>query len=579
MRHVNLKEADAKREQRLLDEFRSAAFGDFCRSRAYTALDRGDDEPRQIWLEALQESSGQWVITHQEARLDPADKDATDFDIITTTPMNDGEEMPFYDVVKKMAEFEADCAWNGYVAADEDEGASLGDTYFRPFAVREAIAFDATTQMPVLTQQGRITSSGEFTVKMRRDVLAAWQEKSRVFRLPQFDIGKRLREVDEDIPAEELKKILQTKEKLPEYVRLFEHFVEAYRDAATDHFKWSHKCSEVDKAHDALEECIDSFPQGGFPAKEDLRMNAAKMYVYYTMQKLQAGYQRARKDSNDASQFIENTAMTDLKKLEGYYKDRTKSALPSASKLVRLIMDNDFRIEGTPPADIMENFSVLKQWQENLQTGLVLPEAKLPETLPLGEYIPLQFDASEIKKSIKSQKLAEQIVGISHHMDRFAGAYQQWLASECKDESLWNKMSRDDGLHDQLETAIVKLPYNDIVDRDKLVEACCRMWMGAEIWRLKALQGEDNEKVHERLNTIIGYHDRQLKLTKHARQTRQFKRDFTKEALGIITDNTKTLPKSLEPEYQQWQTALSEFTAGYRESGRMTPAAAPSPKP
>lgn len=559
MRHIEPRRTDAAFEHKLIEEFRTAAFGDYCQTLSFVTFSRSTT-PQKVWMEALQESGGTWTLTRCSCDVDAGDND-------TVKQIIADQGITFFDAVKQMAEFEYNAKQNGDVAHNPDEETTeLGDVYFRPFAIREAIGFNATEDMPVQSRKGRLPTNDEFTIKMKRDVKQAWDEKQRAFRLPAFDIKRRLKTVDDGMSAEQLKNFLRTKESLPQYVRLFEEFLERYKESAEKNYEVG--VHYVDDAHNAIEECIDKFPDNSFPAKEDLRENAAKMYVYFTIQYLQAGYQKAKNEKNAASTYVDEKVMPKLDELARYYKRRTNAVLPTAASMAKLIMQDEEVIKGTPPSDILENYAVLKDWQEAMVNGTILPDAQLPETLPLGHYIPLQYDKKKLKADKDSLILAEQIVDIAVLLDRVMQQYNIWLASDCKDRSAFDKLGNGkDGLHDLLEQKIDKLPYNDIIDRDALTEMACRFWVGVEIWHKKANVGEANDDVKAHIDTVTNYIERRIKLTKARKLPKSFKEQFNKQALSVIADPTKKIPATAEVEIKDWVENLTNFVAAFKNEG------------
>lgn len=571
MRHIEPRKMNAAHEHRLIAEFRSAAFGDFCQTLSFITMP-SSSAPQKTWMEGLQEAGGSWKLI-----LCSCDVDAGDNDTVKQIIADQG--LSFFEAVKQMAEFEYKSLQNGEMALDEDgETQELGDLYFRPFAVREAIGFNATENTPVQSVKGHLPTNDEFTIKMRRDIKQAWAEKQRAFRMPAFDISHRLKTVEDGLSAEQLKNYLRTKESLPKYVRLFEQFLSEYKECAETGYKYG--THSVDSAHDDLEKCIDEFPENSFPAKEDLRENAAKMYVYFILQSLQAGYHRAKIKDNNASEYLEESVMPKLAELESYYKRRTKAVLPPAASMAKLIMQDNPIIEGTPPADILENYNVLKDWQKTMESGHVLPDAKLPETLPLGHYIPLQYDKKALKTDKQTLELAEQIVDISGQLERVVQLYHQWLASDCKNEGIFDKLAApltDNGVHEQLEHKIDELPDNNIVDKDALIEMSARFWTSAEIWRLKAKFSEDTDEVKTHIDTVGNYMKRRISKTKSTKLPRNFKTEFNKQALAIISDPTKKIPATVEEEIKQWMDNLTEFVAAFKNNGT-TPQVSTVPK-
>lgn len=276
---------------------------------------------------------------------------------------------------------------------------------------------------------------------------------------------------------------------------------------------------------------------------------------------------------------MDEKVLSKLEELANYYKRRTKAVLPSAASMAKLIMQEEPAIEGTPPSDILENYNVLKDWQQAMETGQILPDAKLPETLPLGHYIPLQYDQKSLKADKKTIELAEKIVEISVTLERLIQQYNVWLASGCKDRAAFNKMAPEDpdriGLHDDLETKIDALPYNEIVDKDALTEMACRFWVGVEIWKQKAEIGEATDEVKNHLDTVTNYIARRLGKTKNPSLDLTFqgnlakkpKEQFNKEALAVIADPTKKIPPSAEDEVKDWVENLTEFVAAFKNQG------------
>lgn len=583
MRLNHERKIDADREHKLLEEFRTAAFGHFCKTKVFLDVDSHSDKPQQVWLEGIAQPNGSWLIMHNTS----SSTDDGKGEFIEADEVEEG--LSFYDAIKTMAEFEQSQKLDGALVY-EDDAESSSDLYFRTMAIREAIAFDANTEMPVPTMNGRITTSGVFTPQMRQDVLNAWNAKRTVFKLPEFDINRRLKNLDNGLSAEDLKKYLKTKDALPIYIELFEKFIDRYRAAAANGYGSYHDISDIEDIHTALEECIDEkFPEDSFPSKQDLKVNAAKMYVYFTLQQLQANYQSSRKSKNAASTFLEEKALPKLEKLTRYYRDRARASLPAASKLVQLVMDDDFTIEGTPPNDIIENYAVLKRWYDAIENGRGnLPDATLPATLPLAHYVPMEYDATSFKKDVETSQVAEQLIEVSKKLDQLLDTYTRWLATGATDDMLFEIMGgredsdgdKIDGQHDELEKLIAKLPAKaDFYDRDFMIDMSTRLWMQIEIYRLKAKESENDDEIKERLEMSINFHKSNMAMkSKERSQTSQFREDFKREATRTIKNASEKIPATMEPQYKEWQDDLQNFAAAYR-SGGLKQASKPAPVP
>lgn len=554
-RLIDLASSSPRQEQKLLDEFRTAAFGTECRSISYMQSETPGLQEK-VWMEATQETGGTWAVTSHRTKIGGGDDDPIEV-IVADSGIS------FFAAVEKLAEFERSSNIVGHVPSGEDSAESLGIIHYKAFGVREAIAFDNETGQPFQTQSGKPVATGSFTGTMLKAVRQAFAEKSRLFILPGIDLAKKLGKSTHDFTLQEIKDILKNRESYPAFVSQFEEYINLYKKAAKSGFTDTSTIDAVGRAHDALEERIELFPAGKWPDKESLQLLLANAHIYFTLQQLHGRFQDALKHDR-SSQFLEDVVSPKLDMITNYYKRVAKVAPPTVGRMLEVIMNRECIIQGHPPQEIMEHFTIMKSHADTLKAGFIVKEAEMPAVLSLEHYIPESQQMKNIRGDIDKIKQAEQIVQFAKSFDRMLQRYQDYLSTGMKDRYAHKELEE---AQDVAEKQALDCPENNIFDRSHLVKLTATTWVSAELKRLKAEHGEMNKDVKDRVETLANYYERVMGQTKGWTKSKEFRRKFIAQAENYIGDVTTKIPAVIEQDLLTERDTLMNFVKEFQSSG------------
>lgn len=562
----NVEDSDAKQEQTLLDEFKTAAFGTECRTISFVENTQGSTQ--KVWLDASQVADGSWTISKNTEN--------TDTGIVEVIVIDAGSN--FFSAVQTLAEFERSTVLNDGIPSGDDTEESLGILHYKEFGVREAIAFEANTGLPVQTENGKVVETGEFTSSMLAAVKQAHHSKQSIFRLPAMDIMKSLGNPSEKgTDAQDLIDQLKNKESFPHFVGLFQEYIKLYKEAAKGGFLDRHDNERVEDAHNEVEEKIDLFPSGKWPDKDALTALLANTHIYFTMQSLQARFQDAHKNDR-SSEFLQDVVLIKLKSIQNYYAKRTSTHLPSEAVLLDWIINPNNTIEGFPPREVMEHFNILKGWARTLKTGVIMGDAVLPEIKPVEFYIPDTLGGERsLGQNLAGLQNAEDVVRFAKSFDTFLGKYQDYLTGDLGDRYAHEELS---DAHTRAEELAIHCPENPIIEREELIKLMVKSWVSVELKRLKHTEGEVTADVDDKLIQLMNYYERVMsENVKGYKKDKKFRTGLIAEAKKYISDPTTKIPDTVEVEFIEARDRLMEFVTEFKASAVTKKKGSPAPRP
>ncbi len=567
-RLIDLASTNPRHEQKLLDEFRTAAFGSECRTISFLRAETPSWHEK-LWMEASQEVGGTWAVTSHRTKVGAAPDDAIEV-IVADSGVS------FFNAIEALSEFERTSLLLGHAPSGEDDAESLGNLHYKAFGMREAIAFDDITGQAFQTQQGKPLVTGTFTGTMLRAVKHAFEEKSRLFILPGIDLAKKLGKPKHDFSLQEVKDILKNRESYPAFVNQFEEYIKLYKKAAKGGFDDNHVIQAVKQAHDALEERIELFPAGKWPDKQSLQLLLANTHVYFTLQQLHGRFQTALKQDR-SSQFIEDEVSPQLETLTNYYTRVAKKNIPSIGRMLEVIMSKDCMIQGHPPQEIMEHFTVMKARAEDLKAGIIIKEAELPPILDIDHYVPETAQMKDIRGNIEKIKQAEKIAQFARAFDRMLIKYQDYLSGGLKDKYVHKELTE---AQDEAEKLAIACPENNIIDRSHLIKLTVTTWVSAELKRLKAQEGEVTPTVKQRIETLGNYYERIMtENVPSYTKSRDFRKKFIAQSEAYIADVGTKVPAVIERELTEERDKMMAFVEEFQSTGLSAARNVSAPKP
>lgn len=200
-------------DQTLHNAFSAATYGHYCRTSSFFKT------PDEHWLEAIQVSPGQWNIYKVDVITV---EDQTEVQRHTVEKVQTHEGVHFFQALTMLAEYErAYKDENNETTLALDTPETLGHEHYQAFGMREGIAFDCNTGMPLHTVNGLVTESASIDYETMRELRKAWQEKQLLFLTeagalnPTFSLS---------VSSEDLDKLFVSIEDSQRIDEIYQHF-------------------------------------------------------------------------------------------------------------------------------------------------------------------------------------------------------------------------------------------------------------------------------------------------------------------------------------------------------------------